>query len=293
MQRRRALVLFPIAAAVLVLGVVAWLRLGGDGHRLRGPYARRDFLAVRSALWGARESGVQDPVAVAREQVAALSVGGEGGADLVGLLDTYAQYQDRARAFMNLPLSDRQAALKGLRRELFGDELAESLFGEEERLMDFLLARAELHKDGSLTAEERLAREETLRRDIFGEEEAEVPLPNWIQYYNQTASEIRANPDLGAEEREVLLQSLREGLFGAEAAERLRQTEAWQKEWGEREAILTRGLDAVFSDPNLDESTRQARLSALRGDLSSDAWERFMARYQLSRSSRPPTAPPK
>lgn len=274
------------ALCLVAAGVLLWMnRNNGRGE---SDVTRDEFMELRALLWEAREGGEDDP---RREVENALreSMGISNASKIAPFMDLFLAYQGRAAMYRNLPLMERLEALRRLRREMFGEAKAEELFGEEERMAEYYLRRSDLLKDPNLSVEERAAREEALRRDIFGDRiEEELPT-DWFRYYEEASKEIRMNSDLSDSEREAVLRGTREGLFGKDAANRLEQVEEMQVERAEREKVLWKKLDTIQQDASLTDDQKAKRASELRGDLTDDEWRRFMLRYQLHESSLPPS----
>lgn len=273
----------------LLLAFVFWY-IPSKTHHNEDPPTRKELLELRGKIWAAQESGVQDPIgAVAKELRAGSTT--HPSHPMQDLLHLYAEYRDRAKAFAALPLAQRLQALKKLRREVFGEALAKSLFGEDERMAEFVVRRGEILKDTNLSAEDKKVREERLKKEIFGDNSEDAFPTDWFQYYEKTAREMAQNLELTPTEREKTLDSLREGLFGKEAADRLKKVELEQKTREVREEAVWKGLESIEAESALAPEDRAKRLGELQGEMPADEWDRLVSRFKLHGSSQSPALP--
>lgn len=195
-------------------------------------------------------------------------------ADAEALLDTYLRYRERMRTLTmsGTPPADLDRRFQWIREErrsAFGAELAETLFGEEERVVSLDLERRAVLSDASLSRDEKARRLE----------EIESRLPDPVRQARRRASaparvarEVEALRAAGASEREVFVARERE--LGSEAAERLasldRENDAWQARIDAFRAERAR----ILADASLSAAEREARADALLA-------ERFDERERL------------
>ncbi|MFC4160628.1 lipase secretion chaperone [Chitinimonas lacunae] len=173
-----------------------------------------------------------------------------------------------------LPLRERFALVKTARREHFGDEIARTLYGEEEAQLAFRLALADFARQeaASLPFEVRLARLEALRREHYG---------GYFDYLDAGESrwerlrqaETVALAGVSGEERTALLQTLRQVFLGDEEARQLAAQDAFDAAAASRAAAYRQARTALSKeiaqrgDPARDPqlaAERDSRLQALR-----------------------------
>lgn len=155
-------------------------------------------------------------------------------------------------------LERRVQWVRELRREHFGAELAERLFGEEESVQRVELERRRIAQDSSLDPEEArrqlLALESEYPESIQrAREQASLPLRH--------ASEELALRESGAPEAEV--DVLREERFGREAADRMAALDAARADWSARIAAYRSERDALVATID-DPGERELALGELR-----------------------------
>jgi lipase chaperone LimK len=178
----------------------------------------------------------------------------------VDLLDRYLAY--RADAPRLVPAgSDLDARLEGLRRlrrERFGD-LAEGLFGDEERAAAVALEQRRALLDGSLSPEDRERRLDALEGDLpEAARRARAAATEPLREAAEEAALLRA----GAGEDD--LRAYRTATAGAEAADRLAELDRRRAAWKARvDAFRAARAALASSEPDPDRrSAATARLLA-------------------------------
>jgi len=180
------------------------------------------------------------------------------------LLDRYLAYREATRRLReDGDSAARLDALHRLRQEIFGDDDAAHLFGDQERTDAVALASQVVLKDTSLSEEERahrlLALEEGLPEAVRASR-ARASLP----IREQAEEEARKAAGIGGEE----LRKYRVATVGEAAADRLEALDAQQDAWKQRlhayqEARAT--IERQTSDP---EARRVAEARLLEASFS-------------------------
>ncbi len=246
------------------------LAVGADGRLIVGPDAVRlfDYFLATTG---------EEPAAAVRARIVAharRALPPDAAAEAVALLDRYLAYRERMRALATgdaapSDLERRLQWVRELRREVFGAEIAEALFGQEEEVVRVDLERRRLAEDASLAPQERAARMQAL----------EEQLPESIRDARRRATapqRVRAEVDAlraaGGNDADVF--ALREAAFGRAAAERLAALDAERARWNARLASYTAARDAIAADSKLAPGERRDAIDRLRS-------ARFDAREEL------------
>jgi lipase chaperone LimK len=165
--RREALVEAPPALPASLSGTDedGALRVDAEGDLILGPEVRRLFDYYLAA------TGEESGIAIRARLAAAIQrrhLGPRGEAQAMELLDTYLGYREATRR-LRVQGDDPDArleALRELRRRAFGADVAEKLFGEEERVVSLSLERRRVLADTSLPDADRAARLSKLEKDL-------------------------------------------------------------------------------------------------------------------------------
>jgi lipase chaperone LimK len=186
------------------------------------------------------------------------------------LLDRYLEYRERGRELWAAAgdaddLDRRLEVVRALRREVFGDDVADALFGEQEAEDFVAAAQREIARDESIPEEERRRRIEALEQQLpepVREARAEALKPlRWMEEERQLRAAGGTAPEVRA---------LRERYFGAEAADRLEALDRETAEWDRRIAEYRAARAAIESDPSLAPDVRASAIEALRAERFSD-----------------------
>jgi|CXWL01.1.fsa_nt_gi lipase chaperone LimK len=157
----------------------------------------------------------------------------DGKRQVLAAFERYLRYlqaqADAAPAFLALDLPARLVALKDLRRQQLGSEMADAFFADEEAYQEFTLAQRELGETPNLTDNERAARERELIADL--PESARTPL------LEQRATDAALADGDAIEERTSdprERERLRSERFGADAAARMQALDQERALWQQR-----------------------------------------------------------
>lgn len=235
------------------------LAAGAGGRLIVSPELRRAFEYWFAA--SGEESDAELAARIATEIRRQLDAPAETQA--LALLERFVAYRARARALaadgaVNGDLAARVAAVRDLRRELFGAEGA-ALFADEDALVDFALAERRIAEDPALSPAERVTRLEALRAEAPAAVRATrdaVLAPQRL-----AADELQRRAE-GASDDDI--RRLREERVGAEAAERLAALDAQRAAWRARVDAYRAERSLIDADPALDAEGRAAAIAALR-----------------------------
>ena len=239
------------------------LGVDADGHLV----VHRDVLATFAYFLSA--SG-EEPDAVLRQRILDhihAQLDEPAASEAIALLDQYLGFREAVRELAQggeVPhdLERRLQWLRELRREHFGTEHAEILFGEEEQALRVDLERRLVATDPDLAPGERAARMAALEEELperVREARRRARAPGDAMH---EAEALRAG---GASEAEIF--AMREARFGPEAAERLAALDAERAAWNARLGAYQAERDALrgeAAERGLDEATVSDQLEALR-----------------------------
>lgn len=231
------------------------LRMDAQGRLLQDRELRRLFDHLLAGMGEISLDALR-----ARLRAHALGIGGEPLADQA--MAAFEQYLDYLRRESELTppfgtdLAARLEALMALRRDVFGDELAEALFGEDERYALDALTRLE-GGDGLADGPEA---ERWLAERLDATEH--------LQALQQT--EQFEQLDLSPQQR----LAERTALYGEAAAARLAALDAERARWQQRLDEWQALRDAIIGNATLDAAARESELQALRERLFDEAEQR-------------------
>lgn len=222
----------------------------------------------------------EEPLPVIRARILAHareSLPAAAAAEAEALLDTYLRYRDEMRVLTSegrapVDLERRLQWIREERRRNFGASLAETLFGEEERVVAVDLERRRVLQDAALSPEEKTRRIAGLEAELpQGVRESRAR----VAALARSNSEVAALRESGAGEAAVF--AAREREFGTEAAERLAALDRENAAWEARLAAWRQERADLLADASLAATERAARVEALLAERF-DAQERLRVR---------------
>jgi lipase chaperone LimK len=264
------------------------LRVDADGHFVPGP---ESLLFFEYFLSASNELPIDALVARTVGAIRA-RLGPPADAEAEAFLADYLDYLaagDREFATPGLAgsadLERRFQWVRELRREHFGAELAERLFGDEETAARIHLERRRIRSDPDLSAEERRARLAALEAGYpESVREARARATEPLRHAREEAM-LRA---AGASPGEI--HELRVERFGPEAAERMAALDARRARWDERLVDYRVERDAIAA-ATPDPVERAAALAALRAErFTPDEARRVRALDAVGADARDATA---
>ena len=226
----------PLPHSLVGTDVDGALPVDARGHLVLGPEVIRLFDYFLSATG-------EEPDELIRQRVLAeiqRRLHEPAASEARALFDQYLDYRAKGKGLSALDGDDLQSrldAVKTLRREVFGADAEQQLFGDQEAVDAVAVERARIEADGALSPEQKRDREEALEAQLperVRRERAETIAP-LVQM--QAEEELRRE---GATEED--LQHYREETAGPEAAQRLaaldQERARWQKRLSAFEAEL-------------------------------------------------------
>jgi lipase chaperone LimK len=241
------------------MGVDGGLTADPSGHLIVAPGVREFFDYFLSATG-------EEPFSVLRPGIVAeieKRLPPTAAQEAIDLLDRYLNYRERARGLyaedgLSGDLSAHLEQIRALRREVFGKDNAEALFGQDATEDYIALAESEVLRDPSLSQEERQRRLDALEQQLpeaVRQAHEEVTKPT---RFLQEQEELQA---AGGSSEEI--RALREKYWGTEAADRLEGLDRRQADWQARIDDYRTARAAIENDPSLSPEQKVQNINDL------------------------------
>lgn len=208
------------------------------------------------------EASREEIVARIRTEIAA-RLDPPAEAQALAFLERYLAYRDRGLTFgtpgpEDTDLRSRFEKIRDLRREIFGEELASRLFGEDEAAAEVAIRQREIAEDPDLSPEEKAAAIEKSYEDL--------PEP-LRKAREETLAAVRLMEDTdrmraeGASAEEI--RDMRVERFGEEAADRLEDLDRENAAWDGRMAAYRAERDRILASGGLSDVQKAAAIDDL------------------------------
>jgi lipase chaperone LimK len=174
--------------------------------------------------------------------------------------DSYTTLERSAAALASAGGDPRATVmrLRALRRERMGEAIAEAWWGDEDRYLDYTLARQAVIDDRSLDAAQRQRKLAELERTL---DPARLAL---IQQDDQAELSLRQSEDYARRKVPAAQRfAERERQYGADAARRLAELDAQRDRWDGRLRDYARQRRKIMADASLSAAAREQRLRSL------------------------------
>ncbi len=165
-------------------------------------------------------------------------------------------------------LREQIEKIRRLRREIFGQEVADILFRSEEKSVDYALGVRELQMDKTLDDQTRKERMQELASELPSEVRETVlfkdPRQRFLEEQKDLAAELEWLPE---DQRALKIRELRLKHFGPEATERLEKLDVEMAQRTSRFSAYESARAAFLSDPAaaaLSREQQDARLKEIR-----------------------------
>lgn len=188
-------------------------------------------------------------------------------AQALDFLNTYLEYRKLGgqlgqESIEGESLLTRFDRLKALRRQLFGEVLAEQLFGAEERLTQLRLEQQLIADDETLPEQERKQRIEELNQELLKSlPEEQLAARERSQAPMQLLRDEAALREQGGSPEDI--HTMRVERFGEEAATRLAELDLKRRQWQDRLDTYHDHRRRIEEDPKLSSGDRAQALEQL------------------------------
>jgi lipase chaperone LimK len=219
----------------------------------------------------------------------------ETASKMLNLYETYLNYQiglqDKLKEW-GMPTTpyeslEHLARLQDYRREIFGKEIADIIFGASVEAQEYTIRRNAIFYDDNLYAaqKEQLLRE--LNNEMWGDElTADVNIPEYtryqekLQFYKKDISELRTE-----EEKQAFLEHLRMEVFNPVQRQRLEEVDrAIAEEEMIKEQYFAKEKE-ILNDPNLSEKEREKRIRELQDATFGEEADAFRRRQAIQKGA--------
>ena len=256
------------AAAGMVDMLADQFSISVDGKLRLGEGTREQFELALSMI------GDAPAELEALAEALAEALGSPAGEQAAALLRDYAGYRQAEEGYMDqamflMPEDGSEMAmleqhledLAALRREHFDEDIADSLFAQDEQMARYELERLRLEQDPALDEQARSERLAELEESLPEEYRSAVASDPVSAEVNREVDRLRSE---GADERAIL--EARAEHLGWEAAEELQRSEQAMGEWDARVDGYLSARDALRAQEGLADADRQRQLDQLRRD---------------------------
>ena len=219
----------------------------------------------------------------------------ETAGSMLKLYETYLNYQiglqDKFKEW-GMPTTPNESLehlvkLQEYRREIFGKEIADIIFGASVEAQEYTIRRNAIFYDANLYAAQKEQLLKELNNEMWGDELiADVDVPEYTRYQEKLQLYKKDIEDLRTEEeKQAFLQHLRMEVFTPVQRQRLEEAD---RTIAEEEMIKEQYFakeKEILNDPNLSEKEREKRIRDLQDATFGEEADAFRRRQAMQKGA--------
>jgi lipase chaperone LimK len=219
----------------------------------------------------------------------------ETASKMLNLYETYLNYQIGLQDMLKewgMPTTPNEslehlAKMQDYRREIFGKEIADIIFGASVEAQEYTIRRNAIFYDDNLYAAQKEQLLQELNNEMWGDElTADVNVPEYtryqekLQFYKKDIAELRTE-----EEKRAFLQHLRMEVFTPVQRQRLEEADrASAEEELIKEQYYAKERE-ILNDPNLNEKEREQKVRELQDTTFGEDADAFRRRQEIQKGA--------
>lgn len=214
---------------------------------------------------------------------------------LFDLYKKFFKYQltlgDKTKAW-GMPKTTEEAVdflhkLQDYRREYFGKEIADTLFGASVKAEEYPLRRGAILADKNMYGAEKEKKLKQLNEDMWGEEADKVDAyaETYIKYREKLAMYEKDLSEMDEEARKAKIRAIREEIFTPEQVQSLEEVDKAIADGEKREKEYKMKENEIMNDSNLEKAEKGNRIQALQNQMYGDEADALRRRLAIEKTS--------
>lgn len=253
------------------------------------PYTLRFFMSMDEKFKDSKN--LEDHLERARQYLYSV-LPAEEAERLMALYKTYMNYQlsltEKSKEW-GTPSTAEEAIeylhkLQEYRRELFGRENADALFGASVKAQEYPLRRGAIIGDKDLYGADKEKKLKELNRQMWGDEASSVeayakPYSRYqekLKMYQKDLSELKSD-----DERQSMIKKFREDIFTPDQVKRLDEVDRVIADEQKKEDNYRALEERIKSDPNLDADEKAQKIRELQDKTFGDEADAYRRRQAI------------
>jgi lipase chaperone LimK len=213
---------------------------------------------------------------------------------LLAVYSTYLKYQktlhEKSKEW-GMPKNPEETIkllhnLQEYRREVFGRETADILFGASLKAQEYPIRRGAIVGNRDLYGADKEKKLKELDRDMWGNEanSVEAYAKPYTRYQEKMQIYSKDMSELGADEKQAKIKKFREDIFTPEEVARLDGVDQAIAEGKQKEDNYRSMESRIMSDPNLDKEEKEQKVRDLQDQTFGEDADAFRRRQIVEKS---------
>lgn len=214
---------------------------------------------------------------------------------LFALYKTYLSYQlslgEKTKDW-GLPRTTEESVaflhkLQDYRREVFGREVADALFGASVKAEEYPIRRMGIVNDKNMYGAEKEQKIQQLNQDMWGDEAGAVDayaMP-YTKYQEKLVMYKKDLSEMNENEKKAQIHKFREEIFTPDQVQRLDDVDQAIADNKKKEDDYYVSENAITSDPNLSKEEKYKKIQELQNQTFGDEADAFRRREAIRKAS--------
>jgi lipase chaperone LimK len=181
-------------------------------------------------------------------------------------------------------------AIQDYRREIFGDEIADAMWGAEVTANEYTIRKNRIKMDPNLYGAEKEKRINELKEDMWGadaaliEDSPQTDPEKYTSYQEKQAIYQRDLQELPADQRMEKIKEFRKDYFSSDQIARLEQVDAELEADRKKESDYYAQEKAIMNNPGIADDKKEEAVRELQGNTFGEEAEAFRRRLNIQKS---------
>jgi lipase chaperone LimK len=177
--------------------------------------------------------------------------------------------------------------IQDYRREFFGRDVADVLFGASVKAEEYPMRRSAILGDKNIYGAEKEKKLKQLNEDMWGEEADKVDAyaEPYIRYKEKLAMFEKDFSEMNEDEKQVQIRAIREEIFTKNQVKRLEDVDKVIADDKKKEDDYNASESEITSDPSLDKVEKEKRVQELQNQMFGEDADAFRRRLTIQRAS--------
>jgi len=177
--------------------------------------------------------------------------------------------------------------LQDYRREVFGKEIADALFGASVMAEEYPLRRGAILGDKNMYGVEKEKKLQQLNADMWGEEANKVDsyADPYTKYKEKLALYEKDMSEMNEEEKKAQIRSIREQFYTKDQIQSMEEVDKAIEDNESRERDYKARELEITNDPNMDKTEKENKVRELQNQMYGDEADALRRRLAIERAS--------
>ncbi|MCX5850056.1 MAG: lipase secretion chaperone [Deltaproteobacteria bacterium] len=177
--------------------------------------------------------------------------------------------------------------IQDYRREVFGRDVADILFGASVKAEEYPMRRTAILGDKNMYGAEKEKKLKQLNEDMWGEEADKVDAyaEPYVRYKEKLAMYEKDFSGMNEYEKQAQIRTIREEIFTKDQVKRLEDVDKAVADNEKKEGDYKASESEIMNDPSLDKAEKENKVQELQNQMFGEDADAFRRRLAIQRAT--------